>query len=668
MGYERYVDPFHGHEEVCLPPAKGIARAWRPIKCMAGNTTPAAVLPFGKYSVCAYSGGYSSGYGDHQKSTKGPVPRLDPPGRFFGFSHLHHSGTGAIRIYYNYAIVTPYLSEFPCEGDFLAEETATPGYYACRAKNSGILCEATVSPRAAWHRYTYPAANGKIMVNFMNDGLNRGNPALYSRPQQAWVKIEDRQTVVACAHLQGLAVYFAVNCPQASEACLVLDGQTLADSAFSITAPVPDGGCVFSLHGQVAQLRVGISLISAEAALADARAEGSFDVVRQTAAEEWSRRLAAIDIEADEEEKSLFYTCFYHSLIKPCAWHGESPFFPEKEFMVDVATMWDLYKTHLPLMFSLYPDVSADFVASCLHMGKHLGYFPHMVLLSQMTRHEDRQGRLFTEHSLMDAYLRGVQADWQDVLRVACRDIENAAKQPLTSATHVLDMQEGILCVMDLAEALHAPGIARHIMQYLPKTDVYEKETGLLTRDSVYYEGGRWNYSFRLMHDMTARMARCGGPEGYARLLDQFFGFAPMAEDGQVFEGYNNEPDMETPYGYLFAGRYDRLCTVLKAARTRFCLGKGGLPGNDDSGGLSSCYLWNSLGIFPVAGQDLMLAGLPQFRRATLHLGNGRDFVIQKRRANADTAEIALNGQGVADMRFSVSEMMRGGEITITCP
>ena len=44
-----------------------------------------------------------------------------------------------------------------------------------------------------------------------------------------------------------------------------------------------------------------------------------------------------------------------------------------------------------------------------------------------------------------------------------------------------------------------------------------------------------------------------------------------------------------------------------------FGLGRGGLPGNDDSGGLSSWYVWASLGLFPVAGQSLYLVNAPSF-------------------------------------------------------
>jgi len=56
------------------------------------------------------------------------------------------------------------------------------------------------------------------------------------------------------------------------------------------------------------------------------------------------------------------------------------------------------------------------------------------------------------------------------------------------------------------------------------------------------------------------------------------------------FEGYDNEPDIETPYGYLYVRCHDRAAEVVRAGmRYMFITGHGGLPGNNDSGGLTSC-------------------------------------------------------------------------------
>ncbi len=76
---------------------------------------------------------------------------------------------------------------------------------------------------------------------------------------------------------------------------------------------------------------------------------------------------------------------------------------------------------------------------------------------------------------------------------------------------------------------------------------------------------------------------------------------------------------MEAPWAYHYAGRPDRTAEVVHAALTwQFGTGRGGLPGNDDSGGLSSWYVWASLGLFPIAGQNLFLVNAPAFERAAL--------------------------------------------------
>ena len=85
------------------------------------------------------------------------------------------------------------------------------------------------------------------------------------------------------------------------------------------------------------------------------------------------------------------------------------------------------------------------------------------------------------------------------------------------------------------------------------------------------------------------------------------------------FEGLNNEPDMETPYTYNFAGRPERTADVIRHIRDyMFTTGRGGLPGNDDSGGISSWYVWSAIGIFPISGTALMAIGLPAFERVRM--------------------------------------------------
>ena len=65
----------------------------------------------------------------------------------------------------------------------------------------------------------------------------------------------------------------------------------------------------------------------------------------------------------------------------------------------------------------------------------------------------------------------------------------------------------------------------------------------------------------------------------------------------------------------------------------QFGLGRGGLPRNDDSGGLSSRHV-GLLGLFPVAGQSLYLLNAPSIRSARLVLGTN-ELALETRAASS---------------------------------
>ena len=65
----------------------------------------------------------------------------------------------------------------------------------------------------------------------------------------------------------------------------------------------------------------------------------------------------------------------------------------------------------------------------------------------------------------------------------------------------------------------------------------FQPPDGLLV-DSTYYEGGKWNYSFRLLHDMQTRIGLAGGEGRFIELLDRFFGYGadPVKQLGELPE------------------------------------------------------------------------------------------------------------------------------------
>jgi len=659
MKYTDCVDVFLGCDEINLPEPKGVAAAWHFIKGLAGNNTPGAALPFGKLTACAYSGGYSSGYGTIGVNSGEKLRRILPNGAIKGFSHIQQSGTGYIDTFYNYAVTAPAYEGDPFALDTIATEAGVPGYYAATMKKRGIRGELTVTRNAAHHRYTFAKDGGRIVIDLTNDGLMEERTRRPHRELECAIAAPD--TAECSVILHDVKLFFAICCPGAQ-------------------ARIWEKGVEFvSLPGRKVRMAMGISSRSMEIARKGAaEAALDFDIIAETARAEWDRALSAIEIEAnDERDRRIFYSNFYHTLIKPADWSGESFIYDDEEaFTLDFATLWDQYKTQFPLIFTLYPEMSEKIIRTTLAYCRAMGRMPHALLLDRRdAASEDIQAKMLAEHALADAYYRNVKMDVGEAVRQIRRDVLLPEKFADYKATgicediaHTVDIADGCNAARALAEAAGDSELAAECAALAKKwVNAFDRKTGLLNPESRYYEGSHWNYSFRLMHDMDTRLDIAGGKENYARLLDRFFGFTDAEDVSGRFEGFNNETDMETPYAYYYADRHDRVCEVVAAGTEyMFAEGRGGIPGNNDSGGLTSLYMWNAMGIFPVSGQDLMLIGTPRLNRAAIHMANGRDFTIIRKGEGIYVKAALLNGRLLKKMSFTVTEMMQGGELILT--
>ena len=124
---------------------------------------------------------------------------------------------------------------------------------------------------------------------------------------------------------------------------------------------------------------------------------------------------------------------------------------------------------------------------------------------------------------------------------------------------------------------------------------------------------------------------------------------------------------MEAPYAYIYAGRHDRTCEVVRACLTQcFQNARGGLVGNDDSGGMSSWYVWSALGIFPVAGQDVFLIGSPLFENAQIQINDSTTLSIEainNQHHHPYVANCTFNGKSLDRPFLYWSEIASGGTL-----
>lgn len=633
-----------------------------------GNTHPGATSPLGMVSACAYSGGYPTGYGPYTKNTEGvPETMFDRP-LASGFTHFQQSGTGAIRKYYNYIRVTPMIQPLDDLGkDWpLHDEEAEPGYYAATLGN-GIRCEITVGTKVAVHRYTFPEhRSARVVVDLSCGGLaiEHGRTV----PLRAQVESMGQGRAQGTVAMEGvpLSVYLEVDSPGWRQMLWhdrrLIDGGTRLDFDSIRHTTLRPFGLLFigpAAAGHTVEVRLGFSLRGCDQARRNLEREcgdlsRAFDTVREATRVRWREHLDLIQVDGGTPaRRQVMATALYHSLIKPCFADDESPFWPTSgPYAFDVCTMWDIYKTQLPLLATIVPDRAMDLLESLTRVCEEEGNFPIGYRMARGADRFFRQASTLAHTALADAYARdGGGLDWNwalvhmadDLRRLYGEDFfEHGIAYPIT---HTLDLAYAHYCTALVARALGDRRLADDLHERSHQwRNAFDPNTGLL-RDSEFYEGGKWNYSFRLLHDMAGRIELAGGDDAFVDMLDRFFGFGarPVTQPGlrphpaemaagyalNRFEGLNNEPDMEVPWAYHYAGRPDRTAQIVHAALTwQFGTGRGGLPGNDDSGGLSSWYVWASLGLFPVAGQNLFLVNAPAFEHAVVQVG-GRELVIE---------------------------------------
>ncbi|MEM7698244.1 MAG: glycoside hydrolase domain-containing protein, partial [Verrucomicrobiota bacterium] len=627
-----WVDPFLGNAAADLPQPEGIAASWWCAKPPVGNTHPGATLPFGMVSVSAYSGAYVTGYGSYDVSLSG-----DPPERLFsehtllGLAHFQQTGTGRIRQYYNYLLTTPLLDPGLSglgERCRLTNEKARPGHYSGRFEEPEIDFEVTCTKRTAVHRYTFPEdVAGTVAIDLSAGGLQIFGMSVY--PSMASLRWLDSQNVTGRVEIEGIPYHFHIRCLSETQSASVWEGTKRLETCSDWNASrelreerARFGVCFTAAEaGTPMELRIGFSLHDPERPSEALRrsADRSLQEIANGADQMWQSILGRIEIEgATDEQREIFYSALYHATLKPGDFMDENPFTGEPgPFFFDLSTLWDLYKTQLPLLMTLWPELGADFVAFLVEVGRREGGFPISYLMDNAPERFAKQATGLCHIILADAQMRGIEGDWDRVLNLLWKTSESGRGRRGRFAefdrdhvvhplSHTLDLAFANWCIAQLAKRLGDQVIYDlSIPRSHYWTNAFDSETGLLRTDSDYYEGTHWNYSFRFLHDMIGRIKLAGGEKRFVELLDLFFGFREPAKGETVdrFEGLNNEPDMEAPYAYIYAGRHDRTAEIVRSVlQYQFTTGVGGLPGNDDSGGLSSWYVWSAIGIFPVTG------------------------------------------------------------------
>ncbi len=164
-----------------------------------------------------------------------------------------------------------------------------------------------------------------------------------------------------------------------------------------------------------------------------------------------------------------------------------------------------------------------------------------------------------------------------------------------------------------------------------------------------YTETNGWNMAFDAPHDGQGLANLYGGRDALAAKLDQFFATPETATLGGSYGGVihemreardvrmgqlglSNQPSFHIIYMYNVAGQPWKAQALARDALARLWLGSEigqGFLGDEDNGAMASWQIFSALGFYPLqVGSPTYVVGSPLFKRATVHLENGKTIVI----------------------------------------
>ncbi|HYE64377.1 MAG TPA: GH92 family glycosyl hydrolase [Pyrinomonadaceae bacterium] len=695
-----YADPFVGTEN-------------------GGNIVPGAEIPFGFVHVSPDTlNPTTAGYNPYEN--------------ILGFSQTHVSGTGGASKYGNFLTTPLVGKLRTGDlGSPKSEESASPGYYTVRLTRSGVKAELTATRLVAMHRYTYPSSKQSHLLIDVSSVVQPevGNNAIKNqRPVDCWVRIIAPNRLEGTGNFIGgwnpspYTIHFSAEFSRPFETFGTWRDDRIEPGTLAAANEGKVGAYATfdTTNNQTVQMKIGVSFISPEKARANLLQEipgWDFDAVRRQAEAAWESVLGQIRIEgATERQREIFYTALFHSHYMPHDLTGENVWWSSAEpHYEDFYAIWDTFRTHFPLLILIQPERVRDMVRSLVDTYVHTGWMPDSRIAGAngMT-----QGGSNGDVVVADALAKGLTGiDYQKAYEAMVKNAEVDSPRPLyegrtvseykqlgylsmnypRSASRTVEYAYDDFCIAQVAKALgHAADSRKYLERSKNWMNVWSDETRSarprhadgrwLTPfeaahfypdkeysywDAPFYEGSGYIYGTYVPHDVQGLINKLGGDERFIMWLDAFFANPPTRDPAfnSGLYNHNNEPDFLASFLYIHAGRPDRTQErVRHILATEYTTGRGGLPGNDDSGAMSSWYVWGAIGLYPNAGQPYYYICSPLFQRSTINLGGGRTFIIEAPETSATNLyvqSVTLNGRALDRAWLKHEEIARGGRLVL---
>ncbi|MER5269090.1 lectin [Actinosynnema sp. NPDC002837] len=451
-----------------------------------------------------------------------------------------------------------------------------------------------------------------------------------------------------------------------------------------------------SFNATTVTARVGISFVSLDNAKANLAAETgtrSFDEVRTAVRAAWNSWLGRIDVTGGTTTQlRTLYTSLYHSLLHPNVFsdvNGQYTGF-DRQTHTTARTQyanfsgWDVYRSQIALIALLGPAEAADIARSAVNQAAQGGYFDRWTVANGGTgvMNGDPMAIIVsTAHAF-----GGTGFDTADALRRMVAGVNDIRQRPgwlqfndygyvptglgdvWGSAATTLEYTSADFAISQFAARLGDAGTAENFLRraqnwrslfnsgskYLQPRNTDLTWPGFSpTQENEYVEGNAAQYTWMVPHNHRGLFDAMGGNAAVTARLDTFF-TELNAGPKKPYAYLGNEPTLNTPWAYAYAGAPHKTQDVVRRALTSlFPPTPEGIVGNDDLGEMSSWAVWAALGLYPQApGRAELVLASPQFPSTTVKRGNGATITITAPNAS-DTVKYvqSLRVDGVASTK-----------------
>lgn len=694
--YTQYVDPFIGAAD-------------------NGHTFPGACRPFGMIQTSPVTGAVGWRYCSEYMYADSII---------WGFTQTHLNGTGCMDL--GDILVMPFTGERHRTWDAYrssfskTSENATPGYYTVTLDQAKVKAELTATTHAALHRYTYEQADSASILIDLQHGPAWNEKQYHSQVNSCEVNWENDSTLTG--HVNNKVwvdqdYYFVMQFSRP-----VIDHFELP------MAEIEKGKRLvasFNIQpGEEVLMKVALSTTGVEGAKANMAAEvpeWDFEGIRTAAKADWNSYLSRIEVEGTDEEKTNFYTSFYHALIQPNEISDVDGRYRNAADSVVNATggkfystfsLWDTYRAAHPFYTLMVPERVDGFINSLVDQAEVQGYLPiwglwgkenfcmvanHGVSVVAEAYAKGFRGfdaeRAFNAIKQTQTVSHPLKSNWENYMKYVYFPTD------LTEAESVSSTLESVYDDYAAADMAKRMGKTEDAAYFARRADFYKNLFDSSTQfmrpkksdgtwkspfnpsqighaESVggdYTEGNAWQYTWHVQHDVPGLIALFGGEEPFLNKLDSLFTLKLETTQADVTGligqyAHGNEPSHHVTYLYALAGRPERTQELIREIfDTQYSPKPNGLCGNDDCGQMSAWYMFSAMGFYPVnpvSGEYVF--GAPQLPEFVLHLADGKTFTIKAEglsEANKYVKSITLNGEPYTKNFISHADIVKGGTL-----